>query len=74
MPGAYPMSEFLKILKRTITNAQNTTRKTMTRTRQTKGSTSSKSSAFGSVFAPSATKMQETRNNMPATLEPRGGN
>jgi hypothetical protein len=38
----------------------------MTRTRQTKGSTSSESSAFGSVFAPSATKMQETRNKMPA--------
>ena len=38
----------------------------MTRTRQTKGSTSSKSSAFGSVFAPSATKLQETRNKMPA--------
>ena len=32
-------------------NAQNTTRKTNPRTRQTKGSTSSKSSAFGSVFA-----------------------
>ncbi len=38
----------------------------MTRTRQTKGSTSSKSSAFGSVFAPSATKLQETLNKMPA--------
>ncbi|MBQ2869885.1 MAG: hypothetical protein IJE88_07650 [Akkermansia sp.] len=36
----------------------------MTRTRQTKGSTSSKSSPFGSVFAPSATKLQETRNKM----------
>ena len=35
-------------------------------TRQTKGSTSSKSSAFGSVFTPSATKMPETRNKMPA--------
>ena len=34
----------------------------MTRTRQTKGSTSSESSAFGSVFAPSATKLQETLN------------
>ncbi len=42
--------------------------------RQTKGSTSSKSSAFCSVFAPSATKMQETRNKMPATLEQRSGN
>ncbi len=38
----------------------------MTRTRQTKGSTSSKSSAFAPVFTPSATKMQETRNKMPA--------
>jgi hypothetical protein len=62
----------------------------MTRTRLTKGSTSSKSSAFArlgeararkgyaktdpsrrineepeSVFAPSATKMQKTRNKMP---------
>ncbi|MBQ7024162.1 MAG: hypothetical protein IJN29_11300 [Akkermansia sp.] len=37
----------------------------MTRSRQTKGSTSSESSAFGSVFAPSATNMQETRNKMP---------
>ena len=46
----------------------------MTRTRQTKGSTSSKSSAFGPVFAPLAAKMQETRNNMPAALEQRGGN
>lgn len=36
----------------------------MTRTRQTKGSTSSESSAFGSVFAPSATKMQETLKKM----------
>ena len=38
----------------------------MTRTRQTKGSPSSKSSAFGSVFAPLATKLQETLNKMPA--------
>ena len=38
----------------------------MTRTRLTKGSTSSKSSAFDSVFAPAATEMQETRNQMPA--------
>ena len=38
----------------------------MTRTRQTKGSTGGASSAFGSVFAPSATKLQETLNNMPA--------
>ena len=64
----------------------------MTRTRQTKGSTSSESSAFArhgvpggrieekpperraqartrsrsSVFTPSATKLQETRNKMPA--------
>ncbi len=38
--------------------------------RQTKGSTSSESSPF----APSATKMQEARNKMPATLEQRGGN
>jgi len=38
----------------------------MTRTRQTKGSTSSQSSPCSSVFAPSATKMQETRNKMPA--------
>ena len=82
---------------RTVTNAQNTTLLHMPRTRQTKGSTSSKSSAFarhgvaraqratrsrtrhgverwaqartrsrGSVFAPSATKMQETRNKMPS--------
>jgi len=34
----------------------------MTRTRQTKGSSSSKSSAFCSIFAPSATKMQEMLN------------
>ena len=71
----------------------------MTRTRQAKGSTSSKSSAFArhgeararkgyaktdpsrrinvepeSVFAPSATEIQETRNKMPSTLEQRGGN
>ena len=46
----------------------------MTRTRQTKGSTSSKSSPCSPVFAPSATKMQETSNNMPSTLEQRGGN
>ena len=68
---------------RTVTNAQNTTLHHMTRTQQTKGSTSSKSSAFArhgverwaqartrsrsSVFAPPATKMQETRNKMPAT-------
>ena len=38
----------------------------MTRTRQTKGFTSSKYTAFGSVFAPSATEMQEPRNKMPA--------
>jgi hypothetical protein len=38
----------------------------MTRTRQTKGSTSSKSSPCSSFFAPSAPKMQETRNKMPA--------
>ena len=38
----------------------------MTRTRQTKGSTSSESSAFGSVFAPSVIKMQEILNKMPA--------
>ncbi len=41
-------------------------RKSMTRTRQTKGSTSSESSAFGSVFAPLATKMQESLNKMSA--------
>ena len=45
-------------------NAQNTTRKTMTRTRQTKGSTSSKSSPCSPFFTPSATKMQKTRNKM----------
>jgi len=55
---------------RTVNNAQNTTLHHMTRTRQTKGSTSSESSPF----APSATKMQETRYKMPATLEQRGGN
>jgi beta-lactamase class A len=38
----------------------------MTRTRQTKGSTSSKSSPCCPFFAPSATKMRETRNKMPA--------
>ena len=38
----------------------------MTRTRQTKGTTSSESSPCSSVFAPSATKMQETLNKMPA--------
>ena len=38
-----------------------------------KGSTSSKSSPCCPFFAPSATKMQETRNKMPATLELRGG-
>ena len=38
----------------------------MTRTRLTKGSTSSKSSPCKSVFVPSATKMLETRNKMPA--------
>ena len=38
----------------------------MPRTRQTKGSTSSKSSPCSSVFVPSETKMQETRNKMPA--------
>jgi hypothetical protein len=42
----------------------------MTRTRLTKGPTSSESS----VFTPSATKMQETRNKKPATLEQKGGN
>ncbi len=47
--------------------AQNTTRKTMPRTRQTKGSTSSKSSAFCPILRHPATKMQETRNKMPAT-------
>ena len=49
-------------------------RKTMTRTRQTKGSTSSESSAFDPVFAPSATKLQETCNKMSSTLEQRDGN
>ena len=39
----------------------------MTRIRLTKGSTSSESSAFGSVFVPSATKMQELLNKMPAS-------
>ena len=34
--------------------------------KMTKDSPSSKSSAFGSVFAPSAAKMQETRNKMHA--------
>ncbi len=38
----------------------------MTRTRQTKGSTSSKSSPCSPFFAPSATKMQETLNKIPA--------
>ena len=38
----------------------------MTRTRQTKGSTSSESSPCSSIFPPSATKMQETRYKMPA--------
>jgi|GEM_PF-2951436 len=38
----------------------------MTHTRQTKGSTSSKSYPCSPVFTPSATKMQETRNKMPA--------
>ena len=46
----------------------------MTRTRQTKGSTSSESSAFDPVSAPSATKMQEMLNKMPSTLAQRGGN
>ena len=49
-------------------------RKTMTRTRQPQGSTSSESSAFCRIFATSVTKMQETRNKMPAALEQRGGN
>ena len=44
-------------------------RKTMPRTLLTMGSTSSKSSAFCSVFAPSATKMHETRNKMPAASD-----
>ena len=38
----------------------------MPRSRLTKGSTSSKSSSFDPVFAPTATKMQETRNKLPA--------
>ena len=38
----------------------------MTRTRQTKGSTLSKSSHSSPIFPPSATKMQETRNKMHA--------
>ena len=46
----------------------------MTRTRLTKGSTSSESSAFCPFFAPSAKKMQEILNKMPAVLEQRGGN
>jgi hypothetical protein len=37
----------------------------MTRTRQTKGFTSSKPSPCSPVFTPSATKLQETRNKMP---------
>ena len=49
-------------------------RKTMPRTLLTMGSTSSKSSAFGSVLAPSTTKMHETHNKMPSTLEQKGGN
>ena len=46
----------------------------MTRTRQTKGSTSSKSSPCSPFFAPSAKKMQEILNKMLAVLEQRGGN
>ena len=38
----------------------------MTRTRQTKGSTSSEFYPCKCVFTPSATKLQETRNKMPA--------
>ena len=38
----------------------------MTRTRQTKGSSEGESSSFGSVFAPSATKLQEMLNKMHA--------
>ena len=38
----------------------------MTSTRQTKGSTSSKSSPCSPIFTPSATEMQETRSKMPA--------
>ena len=38
----------------------------MTRTRLTKGSTSSKSSLCSPVLAPSAAEMQATRNKMPA--------
>ena len=44
----------------------------MTLTRQTKGSASSESSAFCSVFAPSEAKMQETLNKMPAALAQMG--
>lgn len=46
----------------------------MTRTRQSKGSTSSESSAFASVFCAIGNKMQETRNKLPSTLEQRDGN
>ncbi len=38
----------------------------MSRTRLTKGFTSSESSPCSSVSAPSVTKMEETRNKMPA--------
>jgi hypothetical protein len=38
----------------------------MTRPRQTKGSTSSKSSLCSPVLAPSAAEMHATRNKMPA--------
>jgi hypothetical protein len=46
----------------------------MTRTRQTKGTTSSKSSPCSPFFTPPGKKMQETRNKMPAALEQKGGN
>ena len=50
-------------------------RKAMIRTRQTKGSTSSKSSPCSPFFhAIGNKKKQETRNKMPSTLEQRGGN
>ncbi len=46
----------------------------MTRTRQTKGSTSSKFSPCCLFLSHRQQKMQETRYNMPSTLEQRGGN